>query len=274
MQCFRQELRSIREIYKMRKAGLLVYQAHQICASMVKPGVSTGEIDAEVEKFFDAHKAIGCFKGVQLSRLQKPFPSVTCMSLNEEVVHGIPSKDRILREGDILSVDTGCKYNGWCGDSAWTYAVGKIDHVSENLMATTEGVLGLAIELLKVKTHWNEVAAEMEKYVHDNGFSVVECMVGHGIGHEMHEPPQVANYPCRGGNFPIRPGVVIAVEPMVNVGTNALRELSDGWTMITKDRKRSAHFEHTIAITKDGPFVLTAGPDQYDNAKFPEELDE
>lgn len=270
MQSFRQELLSTREIHEMREAGLLVYQAHRIVERMVAPGISTKEIDAEVEKFFDSYKAIGCFKGVQLSRRQKPYPTVTCMSINSELVHGIPS-DRKLVEGDILSVDTGAKIHGWCGDSAWTYPVGKVTSDVQKLMDCGKGALNLAIQLLSSKSRWNQVAEEMQNYVHDHGFHVVEDMVGHGIGHEMHQPPQVANYPCYGGDFPIRPGVVIAVEPMITVGTIKLREESDGWTLVTRDHKLCVHYEHTIAITADGPFVLTAGDEEYWNPNFKKE---
>ncbi len=270
MQNFRQELLSIREIHQMRQAGLLVYQAHRIVESMVAAGVTTREIDAKVEAFFDEHKAVGCFKNVQLSRRQRPYPTVTCMSINEELVHGIPN-NRQLVNGDILSVDTGCKINNWCGDSAWTYPVGEVSSETKKLMDCGKGTLNLAIELLATKTRWNLVAAEMATYVHDHGYNVVECMVGHGIGHEMHQPPQVANYPCPGYDFSLRPGVVIAVEPMITVGTINLRELSDGWTLVTKDHKLCVHYEHTIAITSDGPFVLTAGDNEYWNANFKNE---
>ncbi len=272
MQSFRQELLSRREIREMRQAGLLVYQAHRIVERMVKPGVTTKEIDSEVEKYFDANKAVGCFKGVQLSRRQKPYPSVTCMSVNAELVHGIPN-DRKLIEGDILSCDTGAKINGWCGDSAWTHAVGTVGPEVKKLMSCGQNTLNLAIELLATKTRWNLIAKEMADYVHSCGFHVVEDMVGHGIGHEMHQPPQVANYPCPGYDFTIRPGVVIAVEPMITVGTIELRQLSDGWTLVTKDHKLCVHYEHTIAITEDGPWVLTAGDDEYWNANFKNEVE-
>ncbi len=174
----------------MRKAGLLVWQAHQIAAEMVRPGVTTGEIDAAVEKFFVEKDAIPLFKGVPG---KVPFPAVTCISVNEEVVHGIPGK-RVLREGDVVSIDTGCKYDGWCGDSAVTHPVGKIEPEVQRLLDVTRGVLELAIELMGQKSRWSEVASEMGKYVRDAGFSVVESFVGHGIGREMHEDPQVPNF--------------------------------------------------------------------------------
>lgn len=254
-------LRSPREIGLMRQAGLAVWEAHQIAAAMVKPGVTTGAIDAAIEEYFTKVGAIPLFKGVPG---KVPFPAVTCISVNEEVVHGIPGA-RVLKEGDVVSVDTGCKLGGWCGDSAVTHPVGKISAENQRLLDCTKGTLDLAIELMFTKSRWSEVATEMERYVRDYGFYVVESFVGHGIGREMHEDPQVPNFLSsqlkRGGDFDLRPGLVIAVEPMVNVGTKRVKALSDYWTQVTLDGKASAHFEHTIAMTKDGPFLLTAGPD-------------
>jgi len=253
-------LRSPREIAMMRKAGLVVWGAHQIAASMVRPGITTGEIDAAIEKFFEEKNAVPLFKGVPG---KTPFPAVACISVNEEVVHGIPG-DRVLREGDIISIDTGCRVDGWCGDSAFTHAVGKVDPQVENLLKITEGVLKLAIDLMGKKNRWSEVASQMESYVKGAGFSVVESFVGHGIGREMHEDPQVPNFASsslrHSSDFRLEPGLVIAVEPMVNMGTKRVKELSDHWTQATQDGLPSAHFEHTIAITEDGPFVLTGPP--------------
>lgn len=245
----------------MRQAGLVVWGAHQIAGKLVRPGITTGEIDAAIEKFFEEQGAVPLFKGVPG---KVPFPAVTCISVNEEVVHGIPGS-RKLKEGDVVSVDTGCKLYGWCGDSAVTYPVGKISSEVQRLLDVTLGTLDLAIELMGVKKRWSEVAAEMERYVRDSGFYVVESFVGHGIGREMHEDPQVPNFVSsqlrRGGDFDLRPGLVLAVEPMVNMGTKRVKALSDHWTQVTLDGKPSAHFEHTIAITKDGPVRLTAAPD-------------
>jgi methionyl aminopeptidase len=253
-------LRSTREIGLMRKAGLLVWQAHQIAAPLVKPGATTGEIDAAIENFFNQQGAIPLFKGVPG---KVPFPAVTCISVNDEVVHGIPGK-RVLREGDIVSIDTGCKFDGWCGDAAITHPVGKVTPEVQRLLDVTRGVLMLAIDLMGKKSKWSEVAAEMGKFVRDSSFSVVESFVGHGIGREMHEDPQVPNFVSpqlrRNGDFALEPGLVIAVEPMVNMGTKHVRSLPDHWTQATQDGKPSAHFEHTIAIGDDGPIVLTAGP--------------
>ena len=254
-------LRSPREIAQMRKAGLLVWRAHQVAAALVRPGVTTREIDLAVEKFFADQNAVPLFKGVPG---KVPFPAVTCISVNDEVVHGIPGK-RVLEEGDIVSIDTGCKFDGWCGDSAVTHPVGKIDPEVQRLLDVTRGVLELAIELMGKRSHWSEVASEMGTFVRDAGFSVVESFVGHGIGRDMHEDPQVPNFVSaqlrRNGDFTLEPGLVIAVEPMVNMGSKHVKSLPDFWTQATQDSQASAHFEHTIAISEHGPWVLTAAPD-------------
>ena len=254
-------LRSPREINQMRKAGLIVWQAHQIAAALVRPGISTGEIDAAVEKFFAQQGATPLFKGVPG---KVPFPAVTCISVNEEVVHGIPGK-RVLSEGDVVSVDTGCRFEGWCGDSAVTHPVGKVGPEVKRLLEVTSGVLKLAIDLMGKRSRWSEVAVEMGTYVRDAGFSVVESFVGHGIGREMHEDPQVPNFLSaqlrRNGDFALEPGLVIAVEPMVNMGSKHVKSMPDFWTQATQDARPSAHFEHTIAITENGPWVLTGPPD-------------
>jgi len=253
-------LRSAREIEQMRKAGLLVWQAHQIAVTKLRPGVTTGEIDDAVERFFQQHGATPLFKGVPGP---VPFPAVTCISINEEVVHGIPSR-RKLAEGDVVSIDTGCRLNGWCGDAAVTHPVGTIDPHTQRLLDVTRTVLELSIELIGKRSLWSEVAAEMETYVKNNKFTVVEAFVGHGIGRQMHEDPQVPNFSSRqlrrSGDFRLVPGLVIAVEPMVNAGTKRVRVLRDQWTQVTADGRPSAHFEHTIAVTESGPYVLTAGP--------------
>lgn len=253
-------LRSRREIDQMRKAGLLVWQAHQLAASMMRPGATTAEIDAVVEEFFARHDAVPLFKGVSG---HVPFPAVTCVSINEEVVHGIPSSRKLV-EGDIVSIDTGCKLNGWCGDAAATYPVGRIRPEVQHLLDVTRNVLELAVDLMGKKARWSEVAAEMETYVKQEKLAVVEAFVGHGIGREMHEDPQVPNFVSRqlrrGGDFRLVPGLVIAIEPMVNMGTKRVRMRRDHWTQVTADGQPSAHFEHTVAITESGTDVLTMGP--------------
>ena len=248
----------------MRKAGLLVWEAHQLAAPIVRPGATTRQIDEVVENYFQEHNALPLFKNFpHATPSGPPFPAVTCISVNEEVVHGIPG-DRVLVEGDIVSIDTGCKINGWCGDAAVTHPVGRVISDVQRLLDVTREVLELAIELLGKRSWWSEVASEMEALARDNRLSVVEAFVGHGIGREMHEDPQVPNFVGkrfrRSSDFRLVPGLVIAVEPMVNLGTKQVRSLPDRWTQVTADRRPSAHFEHTIAITESGPYVLTAGP--------------
>lgn len=253
-------LRSNREIKQMRQAGLVVWQAHQAVASQVRVGVTTAELDAAVEQVFGAIDAVPLFKGVPGTI---PFPAATCTSVNEEIVHGIPG-DRILQAGDIVSVDTGCQVNGWCGDSAQTYAVGEIDPETQQLLDVTSGVLELAIELLDKEPAWSDVARKMQDYVQAAGFSVVRQFVGHGIGREMHEPPQVPNFwsetTPKSEDFRLRTGLVLAIEPMVAAGSAEVECLEDHWTQVTADRRRSAHFEHTVALTSDGPLRLTGPP--------------
>ena len=257
-------LRSAREIDQMRKPGLLVWEAHVLAKSLIRPAVTTREIDAAVEQFFIDQGATPLFKHFpNADRNGPPFPAVTCVSVNEEVVHGIPG-DRKLVEGDIVSVDTGCKLDGWCGDAAATYPVGHISPDKQRLLDVTRNVLALAIELMGKCSRWREVAAEMDRYVKQNGFSGVEQFVGHGIGREMHEDPQVPNFASRQlrgrSNFRLVPGLIVAVEPMVNMGTKRVHVLPDRWTQVTVDGKPSAHFEHTIGITSSGPQILTGGP--------------
>ena len=256
-------LKSKREIAKIRKAGLLVWHAHQIGAALVRPGITTGEIDQRMERFFLDHGAKPLFKGVP-GRV--PFPATCCISINEEVVHGIPGR-RVLKSGDIVGIDTGCKFDGWCGDAAVTHAVGKVSADVQKLLNVTQRVLEIAIEAISRCEYWSQVAGLMEDEVVSNGFSVVESLVGHGIGREMHEDPQVPNYVSSdmsrlGGDFKLQPGLVIAVEPMVNMGVKRVAVQKDHWTMSTVDRMPSAHFEHTIAVTEKGVQVLTAAPDK------------
>jgi methionyl aminopeptidase len=244
----------------MRKAGLVVWGAHRLAAETVRPGVTTAAIDAVIERYFQACGATPLFKGVPG---KVPFPAATCISVNEEVVHGIPGP-RALKEGDIASIDTGCKLGGWCGDSAVTHGVGRIAPEVQRLLDITRGVLALAIDLMGKKSRWTEVAREMATYVRDAGFSVVENFVGHGIGQQMHEDPQVPNFVNsnlrRSNDFRLEPGLVIAVEPMVNMGVKKTKAMPDYWTQSTADGQPSAHFEHTIAMLDTGPWVLTGPP--------------
>jgi methionyl aminopeptidase len=266
------QLKSEREISLMRQAGLCVWQAHQLVSEMVAPGVTTAQIDAVIDEYFGRCGAEPLFKDYPHQNGGKPaFPAATCTSINEQVVHGIPNQ-RVLVEGDIVSVDTGCRLNGWCGDAAVTYAVGRIDPDVQRLMDVTRDTLELAFDLMHQKSHWSQVAREMDQFVRDHGFSTVECFVGHGIGRQMHEDPQVPNFMSRSlrgsGDFRLEPGLVIAVEPMVNMGTKRVKMLPDHWTQSTMDGKPSAHFEHTIAMTKSGPVQLTAAPTPAEEASL------
>lgn len=250
--------KTMAQMEKMRAAGLVVWQAHQAAAALVRPGVTTAEIDAVVERTIRERGGIPLFKGVPG---KVPFPAATCISINSEVVHGIPGP-RKLKEGDVVSVDIGVKLDGWCGDAAVTHPVGEISPEARRLLDVTEGALRVAIELLPTKSRWDKVAKGMEKHVKDAGFHVIEDLVGHGIGQEMWERPQVPNY-ASGPNadFKLRPGMVLAVEPMVATGTKEVRLLPDHWTYVTADGSYAAHFEHTIALLEDRVWVLTAGPE-------------
>lgn len=265
------ELRSPREIRKMRAAGLIVWEAHQAAARLLAPGLTTGEINEVYRATFARHGAQPLF----LNYGTPPFPAETCISINEEVVHGIPG-NRELVEGDIVSLDTGCRLDGWCGDAAVTHAIGEIDPAHRKLLEVTNGVLNLAIECMDRERQWSGVCREMARYVEEAGFSVVEEMVGHGIGKELHEAPSVPNYFdaefMSENDFDLRPGVVIAVEPMVNLGTKEIAMLDDEWTIVTADDSPSAHFEHTIAITREGPLRLTGPPTDEELAGLPDWL--
>lgn len=250
-------LKSPAEIEKMREAGLVVARAHRAVGKIVAPGVSTRQIDDAVERVFAKHNATPLFKGVPGV---VPFPAATCISINDEVVHGIPS-DRLLEEGDLVSVDTGCRLDGWCGDAAWTYAVGQVDEEKQKLMAAGQSTLATAIQEMQRQQTWAGVAEVMESTVKDAGFSVVEELVGHGIGREMHEDPQVPNFvtpELEDYDFELVPGMVLAVEPMLNAGTADVCLLDDHWTIVTADGRPSVHYEHTLAITAEGVRILTA----------------
>jgi methionyl aminopeptidase len=254
------KLKSPREIALMREAGRVVAKALHRVRELAKPGVTTFELDAAVADIFRQHGAIPLFRGVPSSVKGKPpFPAVVCASVNEQVVHGIPNR-RPLKEGDILSIDTGCKVNGWCGDAAVTLAIGPIRPELERLLAVTSATLDLAIRSMVNYQKWSDVANLMEQYVKNQGMFVVEKFVGHGIGQNMHEEPQVPNFvskALRKHDIKLEPGIVLAIEPMVSLGTKAVDTLDDGWTVVTKDRRASAHFEHTVAMTLEGPKVLT-----------------
>jgi methionyl aminopeptidase len=254
------KLKSPREIAMMREAGRVVAKALDQVRRMALPGVTTAEMDEAVAAIFREHDATPLFLGYPSSVKGKPpFPAVICASVNEHVVHGIPNR-RPLREGDIVSIDTGCKVGGWCGDSATTLAIGAVRPEVQKLLDVTSETLNLAIRAMGRCRYWSEVASLMERFVRSQGFFVVEQFVGHGIGQDMHEEPQVPNFvsqALRQHDIKLEPGVVLAIEPMVAMGTKDVRTLGDGWTVETKDRRPSAHFEHTVAMTPEGPRVLT-----------------
>ncbi len=257
-------LRSDREIEKMRRPGLAVYYGLQIARQMAVPGVTTGEINDAVAAYYEQIGGEPLFLNYPNSSPGKPaFSGVICASVNEEVVHGVPG-DRVLQEGDVISVDTGVRIDGWCGDSAVTLPIGEIDPEVQRLLTVTDEVLQIAIDQMGKKQMWSEVAAEMANHVYQAEFYVVENFVGHGIGREMHELPQVPNFVSESlrkrDDFRLEPGLVIAVEPMVNMGTKRVVEMADHWTQSAADSRPSAHFEHTLAITSNGVRVMTGAP--------------
>jgi methionyl aminopeptidase len=262
---FQPILKTDQEIGLMKEAGKVVAQALRICRGLAKPGTKTIEIDKAVEEHFAKHGAIPLFKGYPgQNDSMPPFPAVTCLSVNEQVVHGIPSQ-RILKEGDIIKIDTACKLNGWCADAAITLPIGQIRSERARLIKVAEGALLLAIKEMGRRRWWSEVSMRMESYVKEQGFEVVQQFVGHGIGKVMHENPQVPNYCSRDfvkkNDFKLEPGLVLAVEPMVNMGRFDVDILGDKWTVVTKDGMPSAHVEHTVAITERGVEVITIDDD-------------
>jgi methionyl aminopeptidase len=254
------KLKSPREISLMREAGRVVAQALAEVRRLAVPGATTADFDAAVAAIFESHGAIPLFKNYPNSVKGKPpFPAVICASINEQVVHGIPNR-RVLKPGDVVSIDTGCKLGGWCGDAALTVPIGPIEPEIQRLLDVTSETLDLAIRAMGRCRYWSEVAGLMERYVKSQGMYVVEKFVGHGIGQNMHEDPQVPNFvskALRKNDIRLEPGLVLAIEPMVALGTKDVRTLGDSWTVETKDRGASAHFEHTVAMTLEGPRILT-----------------
>jgi methionyl aminopeptidase len=263
------ELKSLREVGLMREAGKLVAEALKICREMCRPGTKTIDIDRAVEALFAKHDAVPLFKGYPGQKV--PFPASTCISFNEQVVHGIPGS-RVIREGDLVKIDTACKLNGWCADRAITVAVGEVRPEWRRLLKIAEDVLEIAkVEIGRCRW-WTEVAERMQKYVEQNGFRMVEQYVGHGIGRTMHENPQVPNFvnrEVRKANFRLEEGLVLAVEPMVNMGRADTETLRDHWTVVTRDGLPSVHVEHTFALMKGRVVVVTADTDEEANLPLP-----
>jgi methionyl aminopeptidase len=244
--------RSAAELEKMRAAGRLVGEVLTALTPHVVPGVTTAELDEIAEKMITNAGAIPAFKGYH------GYPATICSSINEEVIHGIPSGQRVLREGDILSIDVGASLEGYFGDSAITLPVGQVSEEAARLLTVTEEALYKAIEVARPGGRVSDIGHAVQKHVEAYGFSVVREFVGHGIGQKMHEEPQVPNYGEAGRGPRLAEGMVLAIEPMVNAGKPAVKVLSDGWTAVTRDKSLSAHFEHTVAITASGAWILTA----------------
>lgn len=244
-------LKTPQEIEKMRRSGKVVREVLDAVRAAVKVGATTWDLEKVAVAKMDELGAKPAFKGY------RGFPCVLCTSVNQEVVHGIPSAKRVLREGDIISVDCGVIIDGFYGDSATTVAVGAIGKKAQRLLEVTEKSLAKGIEAVKPGATLGDVGAAVQEVVEADGFSVVREFVGHGIGTKMHEDPQVPNYGQRGRGMKLKPGMVICIEPMVNAGAAGVQVLADGWTAITEDGSLSAHFEHTVAVTEDGATVLT-----------------
>ena len=244
--------RSAEELKRMREAGRLVGEVLSELAAHVVPGVTTADLDELAEKRIRKAGATPAFKGYH------GYPATICASVNEEVIHGIPSGRRVLNEGDVISIDVGAELDGYFGDSAITLPVGQVSEEAATLLRVTDESLYKAIETVKPGGRISDIGHAVQRHVESYGFSVVREFVGHGIGQKMHEEPQVPNYGEPGRGPRLTPGMVLAIEPMVNAGKPAVKVLSDGWTAVTRDGSLSAHFEHTVAVTADGPWILTA----------------
>ncbi|MBB6455165.1 methionyl aminopeptidase [Salirhabdus euzebyi] len=239
-----------REIEIMREAGRIVALTHQELQKNIQPGITTKELDVIAEKLIRSMDAIPSFKGYN------GFRGSICASVNEELVHGIPG-NRKLNEGDIISIDIGAKYNGYHGDSAWTYPVGEIDDETQRLLDVTEKSLFKGLDEAKAGVRLSNISHAIQSYVEPKGFSIVREYVGHGVGQELHEDPQIPHYGPPNKGPKLKPGMVLAIEPMVNAGERYVQTLEDQWTVVTVDGKRCAHFEHTIVVTEDGFDILT-----------------
>ncbi len=243
-------LKSPPEIEKMRQSNQIVAEILEEVKKAVRPGITTRDLDELAETLTAKHGARPAFKGYS------GYPATLCASVNEEVIHGIPSS-RVLAEGDLLSLDFGVVYDGYYGDAAVTVPVGTVSELAERLMRTTEEALYLGIEQARPQNRLLSISAAIQQHVEARGFSVVRDFVGHGIGKSLHEKPQVPNFGVSGKGIRLQPGMTLAIEPMINAGRPDVRVLADGWTAVTKDGSLSAHFEHSVAITEDGPVILS-----------------
>lgn len=244
-------LKSSEEIKAMRRAGKVVAQAHELVRELIRPGISTWDLDKAVYDFLLKQNAQPAFKGYQ------GYPASICTSVNEVVVHGIPSRDKVLQEGSVISVDIGAFLDGFCGDSAWTYPVGRIGAKAQALLKTTEEALFAGIAQARVGNRLSDISHAVQQQAEKRGFSVVRDFVGHGIGRKMHEAPQIPNFGPPGRGPRLKPGMALAIEPMVNAGGYQVEVLTDNWTVVTQDGSWSAHFEHTVAVTEGEPLLLT-----------------
>jgi len=246
------QLKSRREIDIIALGGKIIADLFTEIGPRVVPGVSTGELDRFADEFIRSHRgAVPAFKGLY------GFPGSICTSVNQEVVHGIPSRRRRLEEGDILSIDVGVRLNGWCSDSAWTFPVGEVDGAKKRLLEVTEEALYLALEAAVAGGHVGDIGAAVMRRVDGTGYGIIRDLVGHGVGREVHEEPQVPNVGRVGHGLALMQGMILAIEPMLSMGSDQIRTLEDRWTVVTADGAPSAHFEHTIAITPEGPQALT-----------------
>lgn len=252
------KLKSLEDIKKIEKANKIIAKIYRdIIPSYIKAGISTWELDKICEDYILSYGAKSGTKGYDIGWPYPPYPAATCISVNEEVVHAIPSKTKILKEGDIVSLDIVTELDGFFGDAAYTFPVGNIDEKSKKLIEVTKKARDLGIEKAIVGNTLGDIGYTIQQYVESNGFSVVRDFSGHGVGYELHEDPFVLNYGRKGTGEKIENGLVIAIEPMVNIGTHKVKIAKDMWTVKTLDRKRSAHFEHSIAIVDGKPIILS-----------------
>ena len=246
-------LKSQEELQTMRQAGRINAEVLSTVRELVRPGVSTAELNAAAEDVLKRHGCYSPFKGYG----QPPYPASICTSVNEELVHGIPNKKRILHEGDIVSVDSGTVFEGFVADAAFTAAVGDISEDTQRLLDATKGALDAAIRQMRPGNRTGDISAAIQGYAESRGLHVTHEYTSHGVGRQMHEAPMVPNFGDAGTGIPLRPGMTIAIEPMVLVGTSETRVLKDRWTVVSADRSLTAHFEHTVAVTDGEPVVMT-----------------
>ena len=239
------------QIEAMKEAGRISAKVLRLAGKHVEPGISTLELDAIVERLIRLEGGIPAFKGLY------GFPGSICASINEQIVHGIPSASVILQEGDIISIDTGATVDGWVGDNAWTFPVGKISAEKQRLLDVTEQCMWAGLDAACPGNRLGDIGAAVQEIAEAAGYGVVRVYVGHGFGRKMHEDPNVPNYGRRHTGLKLQAGMVLAIEPMINIGTYETKQCSDGWLVVTKDGKPSAHFEKTVAITEDGPLIIT-----------------